>query len=106
MLNIALVLFVLAALTGLWTLIKWLTKKDSSRLVIYSHGIFGATGLGILAYYSYNHPDHFPKISLYLFLVVALVGFYMFFRDLKGKDSAMALALIHAVVAILPVFYY
>ena len=100
MLKIAIVLFVLAAVTGLLILIKWLMKKDASRAVVYSHGICAALGLSLLSYYAFQNPDHFPKASLILFLTAALAGFYMFFQDLKGKASSIALALIHALVAI------
>ena len=100
MLKITVVLFVLAAGTGLLILIKWLMKKDASRTVIYTHGIVAATGLGMLSYYTMQHPDHFPTASLILFLIAALAGFYMFFQDLKGKASPIALALLHALVAV------
>ncbi len=100
MLNSTVILFVLAAVTGLMILIKWLTKKEASRAVVYTHGLFAAAGLSMLSYYSIQHPKHFPKTSLILFLTAALAGFYMFFQDLRKKSSPVALALIHALIAV------
>ena len=101
MIYLAIALFALAAVLGLLILIKWLTHKTTSKGVIYSHGIFAAAALVILVAFALQHPDNFPKISLVLFTLSALVGFYMFFRDLKGKMSPVTLAVTHGIVAVI-----
>ncbi len=78
-------LFALAAILGLSILIKWLTKKEASRAVIYSHGIIAATALVLLTVYAVQNPANFPKASLILFVITALGGFYMFSLDLKKR---------------------
>lgn len=92
--------FALSAVLGLTILVRWLTKKDASKGVIYSHGIVAALALALLVIYAIQHPDHFPTISLVLFIISALGGFYMFFRDLAKKNSPMAVAFIHALLAV------
>ena len=97
---ITIALLALAAVLGLTILIKWLTKKEASRGVIYSHGIVAAVGLVSLIVYAFKNPDHFPMISLVLLIASALGGFYMFIRDLNKKESPMAIAFIHAILAV------
>ena len=93
-------LFALAAVLGLSILIKWLTKKEASRVVIYSHGIAAATALVLLIFYAVQNPANFPKASLILFVIAALGGFYMFYQDMKKKNSSIAVAVIHALLAV------
>jgi hypothetical protein len=100
MLYLTITLFALSAIFGLLILIKWLTKKEASRTVIYSHGIVAAVALVLLIVYSASNPNDFPLASLILFGVAALAGFYMFFNDLAQKPSPIALAIIHALVAV------
>src|SRR5690606_1553691 len=93
-------LFAVSAVLGLVILIRWLTQKAAPKSVIYSHGIFAAIALVILIAYAVQNPENFPKASLVLFILSALVGFYMFFRDLKHKMSPMSVAVAHALVAV------
>lgn len=100
MIYASIVLFALSALLGLIILIKWLTKKDASRGVVYSHGIAAVIALAVLIVYAVQHPDNFPKVSIILFALAAVAGLYMFILDLKKKFSPMAVAFTHALVAV------
>ena|ERR1700751_4155118 len=100
MINICIGLFALSAVLGLSILIKWLTKKDASKGVIYSHGIVAAAALTLLLVYALEHKENFPKMALILFVVSAVGGFYMFFRDLMKKTSPLAIAFVHALFAV------
>jgi drug/metabolite transporter superfamily protein YnfA len=100
MIYLAIILFTLAALLGLTILVKWLTKKAASRAVVYSHGIAAAAGLLLLVIFAVRNPANFPRISLALFLVAAIAGFYMFSLDLKKKAHPMIIAFAHALVAV------
>jgi hypothetical protein len=93
-------LFALAAVLGLTILINWLTNKEVSRGVVYSHGIAAAVALVLLVVYALQNPDNFPTVSLVLFVIAALGGFYMFFNDLKKKNSPMGIAIVHALLAV------
>lgn len=96
----AIALFALSAVLGLAILIKWLTKKEASKGVIYSHGIVAAVALVLLIVYAVQNPASFPKASIALFIAAALGGFYMFINDLKKKPNPMAVAFIHALLAV------
>jgi hypothetical protein len=100
MIYLAIALFALSAVLGLTILIKWLTKKDASRGVVYSHGIVAAVALLLLVVYALQNPGSFPRVSLILFVISALGGFYMFFNDLKKKPSPLAIAFVHALLAV------
>jgi hypothetical protein len=100
LLYLTIALFAVAAVFGLTILIKWLTKKDVSRGVIYSHGIFAAVALVLLIVFSLQNAENYPQVSLILLVVAALGGFYMFFRDLQKKMSPFSIAFIHALLAV------
>ena len=100
MLYLTIALFALAALLGLWILKHWLAGQGAPRGVVYAHGLVAAAGLGLLAYFALRNPTHYPQISLLLFVVAALGGFYLLFRDLRGQNSPMAIAGLHAVLAV------
>ncbi|MEO6301564.1 MAG: hypothetical protein ABIP51_00200 [Bacteroidia bacterium] len=100
MIYLAIILFALSAVLGLTILIKWLTKKDAPKAVVYSHGIVAAIALVLLIIYAAQNPNNFPKASIILFVVAALGGFYMFFNDLKKKPNPLAVAFIHALLAV------
>lgn len=93
-------LFAVAAVLGLTILTKWLTKKEASRAVIYSHGIAAATALVFLMVFAVQNPANFPKASLILFIIAALGGFYMFYQDMQKKNSPIGVAVIHALLAV------
>lgn len=100
MIYFAIALFAVSAVLGLTILVKWLTNKNAPRGVVYSHGIFAAAALIVLAYYASQNPDNFPMASLILFVIAAVAGFYMFALDMKKKSSPMFVAFVHALVAV------
>ena len=97
MLYTIIVLFALAAVVGFIILKNWLTSANTSRTVVYFHGIFAAAALILLVVFAVQNPTNYPKISIILFVIGALVGFYMFAEDLKKRFSPMWLAIVHAL---------
>ncbi len=100
LLYLTIALFALAAVFGVLILMKWLSKKDTPRTVVYAHGGLAAAGLVLLLVYAWQNPESYPQLSIILFVVAAIGGFYMFFKDLQGKYSPLAVALIHALIAV------
>ena len=68
--------------------------------VILAHGAIAAVALVLLLVFVIQNPEGSPKTSLILFVVAALGGFYMFFRNLKQKIGPMPLAFFHALLAV------
>ena len=100
MLYITIVLFGLAAVIGFIILKNWLTSAETSRTTVYLHGIFAAVALILLVVYALQNPAHYPKASIILFVIGALVGFYMFAEDLKKRFSPTWLAIVHALFGV------
>lgn len=97
---VTIILFAVAAVLGLTILLKWLGKKDVSRSVVYSHGIFAALGLVLLIVYALQNPESYPQLALILFILAALGGFYLFSTDLQNKPRPIPVAFVHALLAV------
>lgn len=100
MLYLTIGLFALAAVIGLLILKNWLTSANTSRTVVYAHGFFAATALILLLVLVLRSPAGYLRTGLILFVIAAIGGFFMFFRDLKGRMSPTWLALAHAALAV------
>jgi NAD/NADP transhydrogenase beta subunit len=100
MLYATIVLFALAAIVGFIILKNWLTSAETSRTTVYLHGVFAAVALVLLVVYAFQNPANYPKASIILFFLGALVGFYMFAEDLRKKFSPTWLAVTHAFIGV------
>lgn len=100
MLYTTIVLFALAAVVGFIILKNWLTSSDTSRTTVYLHGIFAAVALVLLAVYAFQNPGNYPKASIILFVIGAVIGFYMFAEDLRKRFSPTWLAVVHALFGV------
>lgn len=100
MFYLTIVLFGIAALFGVIILKNWLTSANTSRTVVYSHGAVAALALILLFVHVTRNPSTTLKTGLGLFVIAALGGFYMFFRDMKGKYSPTWMAVTHGLLAV------
>jgi hypothetical protein len=98
MLYAIIALFALATVFGLIILKNWLTGGETSRGTVYAHGIFAAIGLVVLLVHYSQSGVKSLQTSIILFVVAASVGFYIFFRDIKGKVSPVWLDIVHGFV--------
>jgi hypothetical protein len=100
MLYVNIVLFALAAVLGIIILRSLLTTGTTPKGVVYTHGLFAAAGLIVLILNVLRHPGNSLRTSLILFVIAALGGFVMFFRDQQKKKIPVPLAVVHALVAV------
>lgn len=100
MLYAAITLFAIAAVLGLIILLRWLSKNDASKTVIYSHGIVAALALVLIIIYALQNPAHYPQLSIILFVAGALGGFYLFFTNLRSNAKPLGIAFVHAFLAV------
>ena len=100
MLYLAIALFAVAAVLGFTHNLKWLTQTNAPPGGGYYHRLVAATARVLEAVLALQHPDHFPKVSLILFVIAALGGFYLFFQDTIKKSNPVAIALVHALLAV------
>lgn len=99
MLKLAIALFVLAAVFGLIVLTAILRNKPTPKPVVFIHGGVAATALLIVIFAAVSSPSAAPLVSIVLFILAALGGFYLFATDMRGKAIPKWVALIHPLVA-------
>ncbi len=91
--------FALAALLGLYLLSFVLAGKQTPKAIVFTHGPMAVIGLVLLIIYiTGDGPD--PWESLTLFVLAALGGVYMVFRDITGKPIPKILAIGHGLLAV------
>ena len=101
MLYLIIALFAFAAVFGIILAVAIYVKKPSTpKGVVAAHGIFAATGLGLLIYYMIQNADNYPKLGLILFVVAALGGAVLFINDMRGKPGPFGIVIVHALVAV------
>ncbi len=94
----SIVCFALAAIFGIVLLTYVLSNKETPKAIAFIHGGFAASGLILLIIYALQHQNKTIWFAG-LFVIVALVGFYMFFKDMMGNAVPKTVALIHGLVA-------
>ena len=94
-------LFALGALMGL-ILAGGIFKSppSTSKPALVAHTLFVAAALVLFIVYAMNNPDY-PQLSLILFVVAALGGFYLVYNDLvKKQPGPPSVVVVHAIVAV------
>jgi len=100
MLYLIIGLFALAAVLGLILINALIKKRETPKPAVFAHGLLAVTGLGLLIYYAIKNPENYPQVSIILFGVAALGGIYLFYNDMRKKPGPLALAVIHALAAV------
>src|SRR6476646_3685714 len=92
-------LFSLGAILGIYLLSLILQDKKTPKAAALVHGLFVvAAVILLLAYVGDNTPS--PLKSLVLFVLAALGGVVLIYRDLTGKSLPKWLVIGHGLVAI------
>lgn len=100
MLYSALGFFALAAVLGLYLLTLILTNKETPKSVAIFHGLFAVIGVVLLICYPFFYSPS-PITSLILFILAAMGGLLLIYKDLSGKPIPKWLALGHGLTAII-----
>jgi hypothetical protein len=101
--TVALVLFALAALGGLYmAIVRFRGADRPPTSVALLHGALAAAGLIalIVAVVEPSAPGH-AKAALIVFLIAALGGFYLFAQHMQKKALPIPVVVAHAVVAVI-----
>lgn len=92
-------IFSITAILGMILLGFVLKGKETPKRVVFSHGPLAAAGLALLIIYVVKrNPEPFE--SMVLFVIAALGGLIMFFRDIQGKSIPKWLGLTHGLLAV------
>lgn len=100
MLILIITLFGIAALLGIYLLSFVLQNKNTPKGIALLHGPVAAVALAILIIYAFLH-TYSPIISIILFILVAIGGGILIYRDLMGKTMPKWLALGHGILALI-----
>ena len=100
MLTLTIIIFAIVALLGLLLLTYILKNKNTPKGVAIIHGSFGALGILLLAIYICLYSSR-PYLSLIIFILAAVGGFIMMFRDITGRSLPKWLALGHGSIAVI-----
>ncbi|MEO8402067.1 MAG: hypothetical protein ABI597_09785 [Gammaproteobacteria bacterium] len=99
MLILAILLFFVAAILGLYLLSFILQNKNTPKGVAFTHGPLAAAGLILLIIYAlFNTPA--PIVSIIIFILAALGGIMLIYRDITGKSLPKWMAVGHGLTAI------
>ena len=99
MLSLALIIFAVAALLGVYLLIHILNNKNTPKGVVIIHGSIAACGILLIIIYSLRNQS--PLASLLVLILAAIGGFYMFWLDITDRKLPKMLAVGHGVIALL-----
>ena len=97
-------LFALGALVGMYLLALVLQKKETPKFVALIHGIFVATALIMLLVYAMKNGPGLTE-SIVLFVMAALGGVVLIYKDLTKKPIPAWLAIGHGVIAVVGFLY-
>lgn len=94
------ILFAIAILLGGYLLFYLINNKNTPKGVVIIHGSIAGTGLILLLIFSF-YTSYYFLFSFVIFLMAAMGGFYMFYRDLTGKSLPKWLAVGHGMIALI-----
>lgn len=97
--SIALVLFVLGALGGLFLAVRHFTGRSLPLPVSVLHGLLGAAAL-VLLLLAWLRGGGGLAPALVVLVIAALGGFFVFSFHLRGRRAPSPAVVIHAAVAV------
>jgi hypothetical protein len=105
MIDAALVLFVVAALFGIYMATRIFRNALPPVAAVAGHGLFAATGLLILLYAALSPPAPAPVVivAAILLVIAALGGFVMVSYQARKALPPKALVIVHASAAVIGV---
>jgi len=96
----AITIFSMTALLGIYLISLVLRDKQTPKSVAVVHGLFAITGLLLLITYS-NGNEQSPMVSIVVFVIAALGGLVLFYKDVTEKQIPKWLALTHGLTAVI-----
>jgi uncharacterized membrane protein len=101
MLVIAIILISIAVLLGAYLLSFVLKDKNPPKAIAIAHGICAVLGIFVLLTYALTTQEHHKHWdSLIIFSIAAVIGLYLFSRDIRHKDVPKSVAIVHATIAL------
>ena len=95
----AITIFGMVAIAGMYLLSLILRNKQTPKAVTIIHGLFAVLGVVLLIIYCFKHNTDLLT-SIIVFLVAAVSGIMLNYRDLTGKSVPKWFAIAHGLVAV------
>ncbi len=100
MIYTAIAIFGMTAIIGIYLLSLILRDKKTPKGAAFVHGLFAVIGLIILIVYCVGN-DPGPIESIIAFVIAALGGFVLVYRDVTGKGVPKWLGIVHGLAAVI-----
>ena len=100
MYQLSIILFALAALLGLHSLIKILHNQPMSKSINFVHGLSATTALLFLIIFAIEKNRSDLTLIVVLFLATAIAGVVLVFRDMRGRSTPKRIILLQGVLAV------
>lgn len=106
MISIAIILFVLAMLLGLYLVYIGIRQHRGSTVLALTHAAMASTALGLLivAIYQSDETHKLYNAGAFLFVMAFIGGVTLFALREDKKPPAMFLVMLHAVMAVIALF--
>lgn len=97
----AVVLISLAVILGIYLISFVLKKKKPPKGVAIIHGTLAALGILVLLIYAFTTSSHHKHWdSLIIFIIAAIVGIYLFSKDIRHLQIPKWIAVVHGVIGL------
>lgn len=97
----AIILISLAVILGLYLISFVLKKKTPPKGVALIHGTLAALGIIVLLIYALTTSSHHKHWdSIIIFIVAAIVGIYLFSKDIRHLKIPVWVAVVHGAVGL------
>lgn len=101
MITVAIILFLLTATGGAVLLSYVLRDKPTPKGLSMIHGMAAALGIVILLIYALTTDSHHKHlISLTIFIIAAMGGGVLIYRDITGKSLPKWFAVMHGLIGL------
>lgn len=99
MLLAAIICLLLAIVVGFGIFMYVISDKKIPRILSLTHGPLALTAIIFLFIYAYTKSSSPLMIIIGLFVLAALGGLYLFYKDMTGKSVSKGIAVAHAFLA-------
>jgi TctA family transporter len=97
----AITLITFAVILGSYLLKRILQKKHPPKAIVFAHGACAVLGIILILIYALTTDEHHKHWdSFVIFSIAAIVGIYLFSRDIRHKNVPKWLAILHGSVGL------
>lgn len=97
----AIILIALAVFLGAYLLAYVLQDKNPPKAIVFAHGTCAVLGILLILIYALTTDKHHKHWdSFVIFSLAAIVGLYLFSRDIRHKNVPKWLAILHGSVGL------